>query len=397
MGDIAANYYDDLVLWQTQENVDPGAPASAGTAFDIGDFQTCAVKADKIVWCWGMNYEGQLGDGTLINRSTAVQVVGLTDVAQIGSNGGAHSCAVKTDSTVWCWGMGDFGALGDGTTSDHSTPIQVPGMTNVRQVDTGDFHSCAVKTDGTAWCWGANNDGAGTGGQLGDGTTTNSPTPVQVAGGFTNVKQISTGYLHTCAVKNDGTAWCWGSNQPTGQLGDGTTTDRYSPVQVLTNVIEIKAGDFHSCALKNDGTVWCWGKYGWPSWDPGYIGYLGDGLMIDRYTPGPVSGLTNVAHIDADDFHSCALKTDGTVWCWGSNLYGQLGDGTTTSRLTPIQVVGLTNAVSIHVGETSSCAGKSDGTIWCWGANTDMFGNQGMLGNGSTINSSVPVQVLNFP
>jgi prepilin-type N-terminal cleavage/methylation domain-containing protein len=344
-GTIAANYYDDFVRWKEMDalGASSAAAGASSTLFDIGDFNVCAMKADNTVWCWGLNDGGQLGDGTTTDRSSPVQVSGLTNAAQLASNSW-HSCAVKTDGTAWCWGWNPDGRLGDGTTTNRTTPVQVSGLTSVSQMDTGDHHTCALKTDGTVWCWGLNHDQSwGTGGQIGNGTWGDNPlTPVQVGGGLSNVKQVSTGYLHTCAVKNDGTAWCWGSNRKsnwgidTGQLGDGTFVDRYSPVQV--------------------------------------------------------SGLSNVIEIKAGDQHTCALKIDGTVWCWGGNNWGQLGDGTTMSRLTPVQVVGFTGAVSVKVGERNTCAGKNDGTIWCWGLN-----DKGQLGNGATTNSLVPVQVLSMP
>ncbi|RIB35140.1 MAG: hypothetical protein BXU00_02990 [Candidatus Nanoclepta minutus] len=349
-----------------------------------GASHSCALKSDGTVWCWGGNWYGQLGDGTTTNRYTPVQVRGLTNVTQIAL-GASHSCALRSDGTVWCWGWNSDGQLGDNTTTNRYTPVQVRGLTNVVQIALGEAHSCALKSDGTVWCWGGNWYG-----QLGDGTTTNRYTPVRVVN-LTNVVQIALGEAHSCALRSDGTVWCWGWNSY-GQLGDGTTTNRYTPVQVggLTNVTQIALGAAHSCALKSDGTVWCWG---WNSY-----GQLGDGTTTNRYTPVQVRGLANilstlinVTQIALGNAHSCALRSDGTVWCWGNNEHGQLGNDIIAIGYVPLRVRGLTNVTQIALGYVHSCALKSDGTVWCWGWNS-----YGQLGDNTTTNRYTPVQVLNY-
>jgi alpha-tubulin suppressor-like RCC1 family protein len=335
----------------------------------VDALHTCALEAAGTVWCWGDDYLGQLGDGTTgdasNNRLTPVQVVQssgpLTAVEAIAADG-FHSCALTTDTTVWCWGSDVFGQLGDGMHGDYHvslTPVQVVQgggpLTDVEAIAAGSEHTCALKTDATVWCWG--HDVAG---QLGDGTAGDADElrldPVQVvqgSGPLTDVQAISAGYAHTCALKSDGTVWCWGADGD-GALGDGTTGDanqlRLEPVQVvqgngkLTDVKAITTGEAHTCALKADGTVWCWGDY--------FYGQLGDGTMDNadaHLTPVQVvqgSGLlTDVEAIAAGLNHTCALKTDATIWCWGDDSSGQLGDGTTGDenqlRLEPVQVIGL--------------------------------------------------------
>jgi alpha-tubulin suppressor-like RCC1 family protein len=246
--------------------------------------------------------------------------------------------ALKNDGTVWSWGSNGYGQLGDGTNTDRATPVQVSGLTNVKEIDAGAYHTVALKNDGTVWSWGSNGYG-----QLGDGTTEDRKAPVQVmvspGVGLTNVKAIAAGDCHTVALKNDGTVWAWGRNN-CSQLGDGTTIQRTTPVQVmaspgvgLTNVKVIAAAGYHTVTLKNDGTVWSWGY--------NYYGQLGDGTHTDRAVPVQVSGLTDVTAIAAGDCHTVALKNDGTVWAWGSNGNGQLGDGTTDDRNAPGQVKDL--------------------------------------------------------
>jgi alpha-tubulin suppressor-like RCC1 family protein len=186
---------------------------------------------------------------------------------------------------------------------------------------------------------------------------------------------------HTLYRKSDGTVWAWGLNNKS-QLGDGTTTNSSTPVQsapaILTGITAVAAGNEHSLALKSDGTVWGWGSNS--------NGQLGNGATAgSQTTPVQVSGLTNVTAIAAGVNFSLALKSDGSVWAWGYNGSGQLGDGTTTDRLTPVYV-NMVAQVAIAAGFDHSVAMTSTGTVWTWGNNSN-----GQLGNGSTTNSSVPV------
>jgi len=218
-------------------------------------------------------------------------------------------------------------------------------------------------------------------GQLGNGTTIDRHTPVLVSS-LSGVAAIAAGEVHTVVLKQNGTVWAWGWNW-SGQLGDGTQTERHTPVQVsgLSNVTAIAAGSSHTLALKEDGTVWTWGNNS--------KGQLGDGTTTERDTPVQVSGLSNVTAISAAWDYTVALKQDGMVWAWGNNGNGQLGDGTTTDRHTPVQVSGLsTNVSAISAGDYYMAARKLDGTVWAWGDN-----GSGQLGDGTTIERHTPVQV----
>ncbi|RKG48667.1 kelch-like protein [Corallococcus sp. AB011P] len=346
-----------------------------GAHFAAGDHHTLALKQDGTVWAWGSNGYGQLGDGTTTNRLTPVQVQGLTGVVALTADG-AHSLALKHDGTVWAWGYNGKGQLGDGTLTTQFTPVQVQGLTGVAALSAGADHTLALKHDGTVWAWGGNDYG-----QLGDGTWTVRLTPVQVQG-LTGVVAVDAGYFHTQALKSDGTVWAWGANH-WGQLGNGTTTARPTPAEVpgLTGVAALSAGWGQTFALKNDGTVWAWGYDG-----NGRLGHGGSG-----FSPAPVQGLTGVAAVTAGGAHTFALKQDGTVWVWGYNAYGQLGDGTLTERHTPVQLPGLTGVAALSAGLYHSLLLRQDGTVWAWGRN-----DYGQLGDGTWTVRLTPVQVLNF-
>lgn len=326
------------------------------------------LKNDGSLWSSGENTYGELGDGTFLRRLAPVPVSGLTNVQ--GMAGGlAFSMAVKTDGTVWSWGDNLSGNLGDGTYVSRNSPGQIPGISNGLAVAAGWVHGVLLKTDGTVWTWGSN-----WAGQLGDGTIyTLRNSPVQVVG-LTGAVAISSGSMHTLALKSDGTVWGWGRNL-FGQLGDGTSmNNRLSPVQVsgLNGVVSIAAGDSHSVAVKSDGTVWIWGL-------------LPDGMAV---TPVQVSDLAGITAVAAGDYHTLALKNNGTVWSWGTNVNGQLGDGTRISRSTPVQVVGVANAVAVFGSMQRTSILKSDGVVVAWGAN-----DRGHFGDGATDTLSFPVQV----
>ncbi len=257
---------------------------------------------------------------------------GLFEVASPGlpalAAGPHHSLVIAAEGTVWAWGDNYGGQLGDGTTTDRLTPVQVQGMTDVVAIAGGGSHTIALRRDGTIWAWGWNSDG-----QLGDGTGTQRLTPVQVQG-LADVVTVAAGYRHTVALRRDGTVWAWGENKY-GQLGDGTTTNRSTPVQAqgLADTVAIAAGVVHTVALRRDGTLWAWGLND--------FGQLGDGTRSDRSTPVQVQGLADVVTVAAGYRHTVALRRDGTVWAWGQGWRGRLGDGTTTDRSTPVQVQGL--------------------------------------------------------
>lgn len=347
--------------------------------------------ADGSLWAWGVNaYDGQLGLDDMVNRSSPVQVGDLTDWAQVGgyNRGGL---AVKTDGTLWTWGNNEFGQRGNGDTTNSSSPVQVGSLTDWFMVDGGEEHCLAIKTDGTLWAWGRNNVG-----QLGMGDTTDRSSPVQV-GSLTDwlattsddllagsPTKFSPGKDTNGIIKDDGTLWTWGLGQA-GVLGDGTATTKSSPVQIgsLTNWLSISppsGGDPSFGAVKTDGTLWAWGS--------GVNGTLGQGNTTSHCSPIQVGSLTTWKYVATPMNDIAAVKTDGTLWTWGGNYQGQLGDGTTTSRSSPVQVGSLTDWGTLTGVGRAVRATKTDGTLWTWGMNY-----YGTMGDGTNVNKSSPVQI----
>jgi len=216
-------------------------------AVAAGPNHSVALKDDGTVWAWGYNYHGQLGDGTTTDRTTPVQVsslAGVTAIATGGSVYGSHTLAMTSDGTVWAWGYNYYGQLGDGTTTNRTTPVQVSGLMDVTRIAAGGYHNLALMSDTTAYAWGHNAQG-----QLGDGTWTSRPTPVLVSG-LTDVTRISAGEAHSLAIRADGTAWAWGYNIA-GQLGVGSTTEHNTPAAIagMTGAASVAAGGGHSLFL----------------------------------------------------------------------------------------------------------------------------------------------------
>ncbi|ODA90867.1 hypothetical protein ATY41_08100 [Leifsonia xyli subsp. xyli] len=356
------------------------------TAIAAGGYHSLALASDGTVWAWGHNNDGELGNGTTTASTTPVQAQGLggRTITAIAA-GGYHSLALASDGTVWAWGHNNDGELGNGTTTASTTPVQAQGLggRTITAIAAGGYHSLALASDGTVWAWGHNNDG-----ELGNGTTTASTTPVQAQGlGGRTITAIAAGGYHSLALASDGTVWAWGHNND-GELGNGTTTASTTPVQAQglggRTITAIAAGGYHSLALASDGTVWAWGHNN--------DGELGNGTTTASTTPVQAQGLggRTITAIAAGGYHSLALASDGTVWAWGHNNDGELGNGTTTASTTPVQAQGLggRTITAIAAGGYHSLALASDGTVWAWGHNND-----GELGNGTTTASTTPVQV----
>ena len=331
------------------------------------------------LWSCGYNLNGYLGNGTITSYSSPIQVGSQTNWKQVSANV-KNTAAVKTDGTLWTWGLNNAGQLGNGNTTSYSSPIQVGALTTWKQVACGYATMLAIQADGTLWAWGSNAKS-----QLGVSASTSLAysSPIQV-GALTNWKQVSCGASVMLAVKTDGTLWGCGYNTFNGQLGNGTTTTYFSPIQIgaLTDwkFVTVDGSAGATAALKVDGSLWTWGNNN--------QGGLGNNNRTSYSSPVQVGALTNWKQVSVGSYHTTAIKADGTLWAWGMDSYGQLGNGNRTSYSSPIQIGSLTNWKQVAAGKDFTLAVKTDGSLWSCGYN-----GAGQLGTGNTTSYSSPVQV----
>lgn len=343
-------------------------PISGGltfTALSAGGNHTCGLTATGTAYCWGYG-----------RSLTPLQVPGDIGFHTL-SAGGNHTCGLTVDGTAYCWGDNAYGQLGGASTGGWSdAPVRVVGGATFVAVAAGRGHTCAITSAGLAYCWGRNH-----GGQLGNGSTTDTDSPTSVSGGLSLVN-LAAGDAHTCGITNSGAAYCWGSNFE-GALGDGSTANAKMPVAVLGSLSfgTLAAGGAHTCGLVTNGALYCWGR--------DFYGQLGDGTPLEWMVPGSVSRLPTASLVVAHEIHSCALSSAGAA-CWGGNPLGQVGTGSFENSAVPVAVSAGTmfTALAAGVGGYHSCGLATSGAAYCWGDNRD-----GELGDGSTATSPVPVAV----
>jgi alpha-tubulin suppressor-like RCC1 family protein len=334
------------------------------------------------LWSFGYNSSGQLGDNTTTDKSSPVQTIAFgTNWKQV-STGSSHTAAIKTDGTLWAWGQNSSGRLGDNTTTGRISPVQTVAFgTNWKQVSAGNQHTAAIKTDGTLWTWGRNNYG-----QLGDNYVTDKSSPVQTITFGTNWKQVSCAYTHTVAIKTDGTLWTWGRNNY-GQLGDNSIIGKSSPVQTITfgnNWKQVSCAYTHTAAIKTDGTLWTWGRNNY--------GQLGNNTANNTSSPVQTIAFgTNWKQVSAGNYHTAAIKTDGTLWTWGRNINGQLGDNTIVDKSSPVQTITFGTIWKQVSCGYHTVAVKTDGSLWTWGRNIN-----GQLGDNTIVDKSSPIQTIAY-
>jgi hypothetical protein len=377
---LTTKYY-----WRIDSRNDDGATTGNVWSFttltgwvqvDVGLNHTIGLKSDGTLWAWGLNDNGQLGDGTTVSKNVPTHIDTNTNWSSIAVIWGNHTVALKTDGTLWAWGKNDYGQLGDGTIISKTVPTRIGSGTDWSKITVGSDHTIALKSDGTLWAWGKNDYG-----QLGDGTIINNTVPIRI-GIDTNWSKIVAGGEHTIALKRDGTLWAWGRND-SGQLGDGTIISKNVPTLISndTKWSNIIAGGLYTVALKTDGTLWSWGVNN--------VGQLGLGNTTSPITIPTQVIDTNWSAIANGVGHTIGLKADGTLWTWGDNSSGQLGDGTIISKSVPIRIGTDTNWSSVIAGgQGYTIALKVDGILWAWGKN-----DCGQLGDGTTQNKSIPVQI----
>jgi alpha-tubulin suppressor-like RCC1 family protein len=374
---------------------------AAASQIAAGWGHNIALKSDGTVWTWGLNEDGQLGDGTTVDRYIPFQIG--TDNTWVSITAGyIHTIALKSDGTLWAWGHNLVGQLGDGTTTNRRTPVQIGTENTWVSAKSGLLHTLAQKSDGSLWAWGRHRYG-----QLGYSTTETcgtygycSTSPMQI-GVDTDWVLIAGGGYHSISLKSDGTLWAWGLNS-FGELGynapetcttsNGDFPCSTSPVQVGmdSDWVSIAGGEHHTLALKSNGTLWAWGRN-----DLGQLGFNSTETCSDPWwivpcttSPAQVGTDTDWALIATDDRHSLALKSDGTLWAWGRNDFGQLGDGTTTNKPTPVQIGPDNTWISVAGGGNHTVALKTD-TLWAWGRN-----DHGQVGDGTATHRYSPVLIM---
>ena len=374
---------------------------------------TAAIRSDGSMWTWGNNYSSQLGDNTTLASWVMNPPAGHTIHRRVGTDynwnqvapGGSHVLAIRNDGSLWTWGSNIFGQAGTGGTTGFAGRQSIParlfsGRYDWVQAAGGNSQSFAISKDGTLWSWGRQDWGA-----LGNGINTQNTMvtlPAQV-GSFTDWVQVSAGFAHTIARRQDGSIWTWGFNQ-WGQIGNGVYTGAVSGLANIhpsaddvafptrlgdrTDWINVEAGEMHTIAVRQDGSIWMWGR--------NLNAELGDDPQhFPAPTPARVGTGNDWAYVTMGQgglglAHTVAIREDGTLWAWGGNTNGRLGDGTTRDRWTPVQIGQGTDwkDAQISAGWEHTMVVRADGSLWGWGVNTN-----GQLGNNSTANQTIPVQI----
>jgi alpha-tubulin suppressor-like RCC1 family protein len=329
-----------------------------------GDYHTCYLSSTGRVKCWGWNQFGQTGHNSSPEQIMSSDWIDLPGLVQV-SAGGYHTCAVNVDHQVYCWGRNNMGQLGNGSSTDSYLPVLVEGLEGARitEVVSGSLHTCAFENKGRAWCWGSNRDG-----KLGAGIeNVFFPIPVLVLAPVDQVIELSLGATFTCAAGGTGQTWCWGDGS-FGQTGNKTYTSSPIPQEITKTIPEIKlisSGWFHTCALSTSGEISCWGK--------NYEGELGNSSTLSRAEAITISGVhtkAGVTLLAVGGRSTCAATLDHLVYCWGNNNYGQVGDGTPKDQLFPKLIsTSETGIISLALGASHACYLTENNQLWCWGAN----------------------------
>jgi alpha-tubulin suppressor-like RCC1 family protein len=334
---------------------------SHGQAIIAPNGSLVVLKGDGSLWAMG---QWILDNGFLESHSRLDQFDEGRDWVAVAS-GAAHCLALKSDGSLWAWGSNDYGELGGGTNQLHrSHPVRIGHDNDWAKIFAGGMRSFALKSNGTLWAWGMNNKG-----QLGLGSTLDANVPAPV-GQDHDWATVAPGLVHTLALKSDGSLWAWGQNG-NGMLGDGTAglksgaefdaANKSSPVRIGTSKDwqAISAGHNHSAGIKTDGSLWTWGG--------NFNGQLGNGTQEFKAIPSRLGLANDWKLVAVGANHTVALKRDGTLWAWGANFDNQVGNGTNIDQLVPVQIGQATNWVWASGGVSYSVGLKADATLWFWG------------------------------
>lgn len=376
-----ASLRDDVAAGEVDPAFVPAnIPFTGVRQVDMSLWGGCLITLAGELYCWGFNDSGQVGDGTTTTRYLPTKVsTSFSDFIDV-SRATNHTCAVRSDGTAWCWGMGAIGRLGRGSVADSYLPVLVTGVAGAVDIEAFDNNTCVLLQDKKVKCWGDNADG-----QIGNLVAPSPALTSYYVVGLNDAVDLAVGYSHVCAVREAGPAVCWGRNDH-GQLGSSSNLPQPlpGPVSNFTDFSQISAGNFHTCALRVNGSAYCWG-------DNSY-GQLGDFTNIDRDQPALVTSLTSgVTQIELGNVTSCARSSDGSVRCWGYGETFNLGNGIAQNTTFPVLVPGLGNAVaSVTMGNGESCALTFDTSALCWGGPNDY----GSLGNGSKGINTFPALLL---
>lgn len=345
-------------------------PRRVGAA-DIGPGSLACAVAEGRLFCWGLNDVGQTGTGLgEENVLSPIRIGSDSDWATVDV-GQTHVCALKGDQTLWCWGVAESGALGlaNVTTSAPAIVANADGESWVG-VAAGWDHTCAVSSDTKLWCWGANVEG-----QIaqpdpfseGPGVPRFVPTQVETEIGWS---QVSSGQGHSCGLRDD-ELFCWGRNSK-GQLGLGPNSLGQSRIPNIVGAgwRDISTSASGTCGIRQDQTLWCWGD--------GSSGLLGQGTLLDSDIPIQVETESDWIAISLSSFHTCGIRADNTLWCWGRSIEGQLSNDMIDDVLSPIAVAPTQRWKSVSASRFETCGVDVDDVLWCTGANAE-----GQLGIGS--------------
>ena len=394
-----------LLLLSCSDPTAPIIPEPGPRRLFAGGYVTCTLRPGDELYCWGSNVNMEFSENTRSGFHSPEKLA-VPRIVELGGGSGDHICGIDAIGAAYCWGRGNFGQVGNGRFELDNRPTRVSDLL-FRNISTGQVTTCAVTTTDRGLCWGLNQRG-----ELGDETADAGPlvglqgtqrysSPRLVSGGHA-WKTIAPGWMHSCGIRTDGVAMCWGNNQ-NGEMGIGAldSTMHRVPEAVATSerFAQITAGWRQTCALTLDGRAYCWGLNA--------FGQLGDGTYERRVQPTPVIGnlrfrqivTMNGASVEGASFgseiqlsksHTCALTLSGAAYCWGRNAFGQLGNGSTVDSPVPVPVPGLVfEEISVVSGRT---CGRNAGDVWCWGHN-----DSGQLGFWDLVTPILTPRKVIFP